>query len=98
MHPYEVLLKPVLSEKSNKLREKNSKYVFKVRVDASKQDVKKAVEHMFEGVKVDSITTAVTRGKLKRRGNQVSKTPGKDKRAIVSLTKESKKIPLFEDL
>jgi len=98
MHPFDVLVKPVLSEKSNDLRENQGKYVFQVRIEASKADVKKAVEKMFDGVKVGSITTCITRGKFKRRGQHVSNNPGKSKRAVVSLTKESKKIPLFEDL
>ncbi len=98
MHPFDVLVKPVLSEKSNDLREKQSKYVFEVRLAASKVDVKKAVEGMYEGVKVASVTTCITRGKFKRRGASVSNTPGKSKRAIITLTGASKKIPLFEDL
>ena len=67
MHPFDVLVKPVLSEKSNDLREKQSKYVFEIAIKATKKDVKKAVEGMYEGVKVDSVTTCITRGKYKRR-------------------------------
>ena len=98
MHPYDVLLKPVLSEKSNQLRESGNKYVFDVRLDATKSDVKKAVERIFDGVKFESVATSIKRGKLKRKAQSFAKTPSKDKRAIVSLTKDSKKIPLFEDL
>lgn len=95
MNPYSVLKRPVLSEKSNQVREDQDKYTFEVMIDASKVDVKKAVEMHF-GVKVASVTTAITRNKVKRRGMYLAKTAKKTKKAIVTL-KEGK-IALFEDL
>jgi large subunit ribosomal protein L23 len=95
VHPYEVLVKPLLSEKSNRAREKENKYSFHVNLKATKEEVKKAVEKTFD-VKVLSVRTTITRVKVKRRGN----TPYKGsnvKKAVVSLV-EGAKIPLFEDL
>lgn len=95
MNPYEVLTRPLLSEKSNKQRESSNKYSFQVAAKATKGDVKKAVEKMFN-VKVTAVQTLVTRGKVKRRGNNVAKLPN-TKKAVVTLT-EGSKIALFEDL
>ena len=96
MNPYDVLVRPLLSEKSNRERENSNKYTFEIRPDAGKKDVRLAIEKMFD-VKVDSVTTAITRGKFKRRGAYISKRPGKAKKAIVTLVGDAK-IPLFEDL
>ena len=49
MHPYSVIEKPILSEKSNDLREREGKYSFVVKRDATKDDVKKAGGKMQEG-------------------------------------------------
>ncbi len=94
MHLFDVLQKPVLSEKSNEIREGQGKYTFSVRLDASKKDVKKAVESMFE-VKVANVKTLIARGKIRRRGNNFSK-PTKSKKAMVTLV-AGDKIKLFED-
>jgi large subunit ribosomal protein L23 len=67
MNPYEVLLKPVQSEKSNGVRETSKKYTFLVHKQASKVDVKSAVEALW-GVKVTQVNTLITRGKVRRRG------------------------------
>jgi large subunit ribosomal protein L23 len=95
VNPDEVLMKPVLSEKSNRNRENENKYTFTVAREASKDDVKKAVEKMFN-VKVAAVTTLVTRGKVKRRGNAEVKMPN-IKKAVVTLA-QGTKIPLFDDL
>ena len=95
MNPYNVLVRPLLSEKSNNLRESANKYVFQVAIDASKTDVKSAVEKMFD-VKVKSVTTTITRGKMKSRGNTRYKASN-TKKAVVTLP-EGAKIGLFEDL
>lgn len=95
MNPYEVLVKPLLSEKSNHVRETANKYSFKVLPKATKSDVRKAVEALFN-VKVTGVQTLVTRGKIKRRGNAASKLSN-TKKAIVTLA-EGNKIGLFEDL
>ncbi len=93
---YDVILKPVLTEKSmNLMAEK--KYTFFVHPEATKTQVKEAVEKMFDGVKVAKVNTMNIAGKTKRRGTTVGKT-AKRKKAIVQLTAESNDIQLFEGL
>ena len=96
MNPYDVLVKPLLSEKSNRERENAGKYTFEIRKDATKTDVKAAVEKMFE-VKVAGVTTSNNRGKYRRRGAHWSNRPASSKKAVVTLV-DGAKIPLFEDL
>lgn len=95
MNPFHVLVRPLLSEKSNKARESGNKYSFVVERKATKADVKKAVEKMFS-VKVEDVNTLVLRGKMKRRGNHEVKMPN-TKKAVVTLA-EGAKISLFDDL
>ena len=93
---YDVILKPVITEKSmNAMSEK--KYTFLVHTEANKTMIKEAVEKMFEGTKVKSVNTMNADGKTKRRGMVVGKT-AKTKKAIVTLTAESKEIEIFEGL
>ena len=93
---YDVILKPVLTEKSmNAMAEK--KYTFLVHPDATKTQVKEAVEKMFEGTKVASVNTMNLDGKTKRRGLKVGKT-AKTKKAVVKLTEDSKDIEIFAGL
>ena len=93
---YDVILKPVLTEKSmNAMAEK--KYTFYVHTEANKSQIKEAVEKMFEGTKVKSVSTMNLEGKKRRRGMTVGKT-AKSKKAIVALTEDSKEIEIFEGL
>ena len=93
---YDVILKPIVTEKSmNAMGEK--KYTFMVHPEANKSQIKEAVEKMFEGTKVKSVTTMNMDGKNKRRGMVVGKT-AKSKKAIVALTEDSKDIEIFEGL
>ena len=93
---YDVILKPVITEKSmNAMADK--KYTFLVHPDATKSQVKEAVEKMFAGTKVASVNTMHYDGKTKRRGMTFGKT-AKTKKAIVKLTAESADIEIFEDL
>jgi large subunit ribosomal protein L23 len=93
---YDIIKKPVLTEKSmNAMAEK--KYTFLVHPDATKSQIKDAVEKMFEGTKVASVNTINYDGKKKRRGMVVGKT-AKSKKAYVQLTAESADIELFEGL
>lgn len=93
---YDVILKPVITEKSmNAMAEK--KYTFLVHPDATKSQIKDAVEKMFEGTKVDKVNTMNNDGKVKRRGTTFGRT-SKYKKAIVKLTPESKDIEIFEGL
>ena len=93
---YDVILKPVVTEKSmNSMSEK--KYTFSVHPDATKQQIKEAVEKMFAGTKVASVNTMNYDGKEKRRGLVYGKT-AKTKKAIVQLTADSADIEIFEGL
>ena len=93
---YDVILKPVVTEKSMELMA-DKKYTFLVHPEANKTQIKEAVEKMFEGTKVKSVNTINSDGKKKRRGMVVGKT-AKTKKAIVALTEESKDIEIFEGL
>ena len=93
---YDVILKPVVTEKSmNAMGEK--KYTFLVHTEANKSMIKEAVEKMFEGTKVKNVNTMNLDGKTKRRGMTFGKT-AKTKKAIVTLTEDSKDIEIFEGL
>ncbi len=93
---YDVILKPVISEKSmSGMGDK--KYTFLVHPEANKSQIKEAVEKMFEGAKVEKVNTMNLIGKKKRRGAVVGKT-AKTKKAIVQLTEDSKDIELFTGL
>lgn len=93
---YDVILKPVVTEKSmNMMADK--KYVFLVHPEATKTQVKEAVEKMFGGTKVESVNTMNLDGKNKRRGMVTGKT-AKTKKAIVQLTEDSADIDIFEGL
>jgi large subunit ribosomal protein L23 len=67
-----VLIAPIVSEKSTRLADENRQFVFKVLKDASKPDVRKAVELMFD-VKVEAVQIANVRGKTKRFGQSTGK-------------------------
>lgn len=64
---YLILKAPVVSEKASRLAEKHNQYVFKVATDATKPEIKAAVEKLFD-VKVQSVQTANYQGKQKRMG------------------------------
>ena len=93
---YDVILKPVITEKSMEAMGEK-KYTFLVRPEATKTQVKEAVEKMFEGTKVASVNTMNLDGKKKRRGMTFGKT-AKTKKAIVQLTAESADIEIFAGL
>ena len=93
---YDVILKPVVTEKTMELMS-DKKYTFLVHTDATKTQVKEAVEKMFPGTKVASVNTINLDGKKKRRGMTFGKT-AKTKKAIVQLTAESAEIEIFQGL
>lgn len=93
---YDVILKPVVTEKSMAAMGEK-KYTFLVNTEANKTMIKEAVEKMFEGTKVKSVNTMNLDGKTKRRGMTFGKT-AKTKKAIVTLTEDSKDIEIFEGL
>ena len=93
---YDVILKPVVTEKSMAAMGEK-KYTFLVHPEANKTMIKEAVEKMFEGAKVAKVNTMNQEGKNKRRGAIVGKT-AKTKKAIVQLTEDSKEIEIFAGL
>ena len=93
---YDVILKPVVTEASMAVLE-DKKYTFLVHPEATKAQVKDAVEKMFDGVKVASVNTMNYDGKPKRRGMIWGKT-AKKKKAIVKLTADSKDIEIFQGM
>jgi large subunit ribosomal protein L23 len=93
--PYDVIIKPVISEKSMDDAQ-NRKYTFKVAVDANKTQVKLAVEEIF-GVEVAKVNIMNVKGKAKRMGRYEGMTAA-SKKAIVTLTESSKEIEFFQGL
>ena len=80
---YDVILSPVITEKSTLVLEKSNQVVFKVAPDATKPEIKKAVEELFK-VKVKAVNTLVRKGKLKTfRGHRALQSD--HKKAIVTL-------------
>jgi len=92
LHPNEVLLAPVVSEKSYGLIEER-KYSFRVHREAHKTQVRQAVEELFD-VHVERVNIVQMRAKPKRRGLVRGKRPGW-KKAIVQL-REGESIEIFE--
>ena len=96
MEYYDVILKPVVTEKSmSGMGDK--KYTFFVHPDANKLQIKEAVEKMFEGTKVKKVNTMNVDGKMKRRGQTFGFT-AKKKKASVQLTEDSKDIEISAGL
>lgn len=84
---YDVILRPVITEKSTMASE-HGQYTFKVHLNASKADVKAAVEGLFKGVKVKAVNTIVQKGKTKRwKGAPYMRSD--EKKAIVTLSEGS---------
>ena len=92
---YDVIIKPVVTENSMEDAQAK-KYTFKVAVDANKTEVKNAVEEIF-GVEVAKVNIMNVKGKLKRMGRNVGMTTA-SKKAIVTLTEDSKEIEFFQAL
>lgn len=95
MKEFDVIIKPILSEKSY-ADIANKKYTFEVVKSANKTEIKKAVEQLF-GVKVKSVNTANIDGKLKRQGKSQGYTSNY-KKAYVQLKEDSKTIEFFDSL
>ena len=95
---YDVILKPVITEKSmNDMADK--KYTFYVHTEATKTQIKEAVEKMFPGTKVAGVNTINMDGKNRRvRGTMTFGKTAKTKKAIVQLTEESAEIEIFQGL
>ena len=95
---YDVILKPVVTEKTMALMA-DKKYTFLVHTEANKTQIKEAVEKMFPGTKVAGVNTINMDGKNKRvRGTMTFGKTAKTKKAIVPLTEESAEIEIFQGL
>ncbi|NOZ12759.1 MAG: 50S ribosomal protein L23 [Acidobacteria bacterium] len=94
---YDILLRPVVTERSNELQEQNPPaYVFEVARDANKIEIKKAVEKIFK-VNVRKVTVMNYDGKRKRLGKHEGKRRSW-KKAIVFLAESGQRIDFFENV
>lgn len=91
----EIIIRPIITEKTM-TGVQNKKYTFEVAKAATKIDVARAVEELF-GVKVDSVNTLHVRGKMRRQGRFEGYTRSW-KKAVVTLTADSKTIEFFESM
>lgn len=91
---YKVIKKPILTEKTVRLKEEN-KYVFEVSLSATKNDIKLAIEKLFN-VDVIDVHTCIMKGKLRRYGRYEGYRPDW-KKAIVKLAK-GQTIKLLEEM
>ena len=91
---YDIIQKPIITEKSMTAMEEK-KYTFAVHPEATKSQIKEAVEKLFEGAKVAKVNTMNVLGKVKRMGRNDGRRPSW-KKAIVTLTADSKTIEFFD--
>ena len=91
---YEVIRRPLITEKSTTLKETQSTLCFEVHRDATKPEIKKAVETLF-GVKVENVRVSNVHGKVKRQGRYSGQRPDW-KKAYVVLKKGEKMIEFFD--
>ena len=92
----DIIIKPIITEESM-TGIMMKKYTFKVAKDAGKIEIKKAVEELFPGTKVKKVNTRNVRGQKRRQGANVGYTPSW-KKAVVTLTEDSKEIEFFNDM
>ena len=96
MRVQEVIRRPLITEKSTKLRDDKNVIAFEVSRDANKIQVKRAVEAQFK-VKVAEVRIANVHGKTRRQGRFVGRRPDW-KKAYVRLAEGEKQIELFEGM
>ncbi len=94
MDARDVILRPIITEQSTAEMD-NRKYTFEVALTADKTQVRRAAEDIF-GVNVKNVNIANVRGKKKRQGRYEG-TTRRRRKAVVTLTKDSKDIKIFED-
>ena len=93
---YDIIRRPVITEQSM-ADVADKKYVFIVDINANKTEIKAAVEAVF-GVKVAKVNTIRMQGKVKRMGANPAGKRADYKKAVVTLTADSKTIELFEGM
>ena len=92
---YDIIIRPIITEQSME-SVADKKYVFEVAPTAGKIEIKNAVEKIF-GVKVAKVNTISVRGRYRRQGMHAGYT-AKSKKAIVTLTADSKEIEFFNSM
>ena len=93
---YDIIRRPVITEQSM-ADVADKKYVFMVDIDSNKTEIKEAVETIF-GVKVAKVNTVRMQGKVKRTGAYPAGKRADYKKAIVTMTADSKTIEFFEGM
>ena len=96
MNAYDIIRRPIITEQSMEAIA-DKKYVFQVAINANKTEIKAAVEEIF-GVKVAKVNTIRMQGKVKRTGAYPAGRRAAYKKAIITLTADSKTIELFEGM
>ena len=96
MNVYDIIKRPVITEQSM-ANVADKKYVFMVDINANKTEIKAAVETIFD-VKVAKVNTAIVGGKVKRTGSFPAGKRADIKKAVVTLTADSKTIEFFEGM
>ena len=96
MNAYDIIRRPVITEQSME-SVTDKKYVFQVAINATKTEIKAAVEEIF-GVKVEKVNTIRMQGKVKRTGAYPAGRRAAYKKAIVTLAADSKTIEFFEGM
>ena len=96
MNAYDIIKRPVITEQSME-NVADKKYVFMVDINANKTEIKAAIEEIF-GVKVAKVNTIRMQGKVKRTGAYPAGKRADYKKAVVTLTAESKTIEFFEGM
>lgn len=91
--PYEVVLRPLLTEKGTRLKEEGNQYLFRVAKTANKVEIKHAIEHLFK-VTVLEVRTVQQRGKVKRLGRFQGRRP--DWKKAIATLKAGESIELYE--
>ena len=92
--PYQIIIRPIITEKSTQLKEANREVCFEVAKQANKTEIKKAVEQLFK-VKVEAVKTQIKVGKWRRVGRNKGQTKSW-KKAYVKLRQGEKMIEYFE--
>lgn len=91
--PYQVVLKPLLTEKGTRLKEEGNQYLFRVAKAANKIEIKQAIEQLFK-VTVLDVRTIHVRGKIKRLGRFQGRKP--DWKKAIATLKAGDSIELYE--
>ena len=96
MNAHDIIIRPIITERSMNAMGEN-KYTFQVAKSANKIQIKEAVEKCFPGTKVKAVNTINVRGRIRHQAGKTGTTPAW-KKAIVTMTEDSKPIEFFEGL